>query len=239
MQLQLNQLHFRIWQDIADRWIRCQSEFRTDKSHLTRHMLNIASTQCKSFFWGAFKGPQQLLNMAACHEFFMGFPIIQFFRGVMPFPLRETCLCPAWLTRIEIPQLQLSGKKTKAGWRTSRTPPGEGEQALLEPYPTFRWEEGSRGCRTRVYRGKSWGRLEDWGLFNYSTHSEPLYQTPDAFCVLLRWIVQWWNKEGVYEWPRCDRDSIGRRRMVSSWGQGRVMRIESQFFNMPSRTFKY
>ncbi len=38
-----------------------------------------------------------------------------FFRGVMSFPLRETSLCPAWLTRIEIPQLQLGGKKQKRG----------------------------------------------------------------------------------------------------------------------------
>ncbi len=53
--------------------------------------------------------------MAACHEFFMGFPMIMFFKGVMSFPLRETSLCPAWLTRIEIPQLQLSGKKQKRG----------------------------------------------------------------------------------------------------------------------------
>lgn len=29
----------------------------------------------------------------------------------------------------------------------------------------FRWKEGSRGCRTRVYRGKSWGGLEVLGPF--------------------------------------------------------------------------
>lgn len=178
--------------------------------------------------------------MAVCHEFFMGFPIITFFWRVMSVPLWETSLCPAWLTRKEIPRLHLSGKKQNrfqtVGWGMTSTPAGEGEQTLLEPYHTFRWKEGSRG---HIYRGKSW----DWhevGAFSIIQHTLSLYSDLQmlAVCCFDESYSDGTREECLSD-PRCDRDFIRRLRLVPSWGQWRVMRIKSPFPNMPSSTCEY
>lgn len=178
--------------------------------------------------------------MAVCHEFFMGFPIITFFWRVMSIPLWETSLCPAWLTRNEIPRLQMSSEKQNrfqtAGWGTTSTPAGEVNRHFWSP---ITHSDEKRVHVATFIRGNP-GTGMRFGAFSIIQHTFSLYSELQmlAVCCFDESYSDGTREECLSD-PRCDRDFIRRLRLVPSWGQWRVMRIKSPFPNMPSSTFEY
>lgn len=143
------------------------------------------------------KAPSSFL-IWLCHEFFMAFPIITFFRRAMSVPLWEASLCPAWLTRKEIPQLQLRGKKQNryqtGRWGTTRTPAGEVNGHFWSPITC----SDEKRVHVATFIGGSPETGLGFGTFSIIQHTLSL---SSELQMLLWWIVQWWNKERVSEWP--------------------------------------
>lgn len=167
---------------------------------------NQSKTQV-TLFEEHLKAPSSFLIWLTVMNFSVVFPIIMFFRRVMSVPLWETGLCPAWLTRKEVPLLQASSKTQS---RTSQQDRGRdahtcrtatlGALFYSEIKKSFMWPQDMG------FRGKSWGGIEVWGVLNYSTGSQALWQTPDAFlCAVFMngavmgqgtsvWVTQMWQR---------------------------------------------